>query len=206
MKRLFTPAIVLLLLLNDATGLAQENNLQLTPSIMNQRYCAVNGNVDALQLTLSLRYTNTGRGKLILYKGNRLFYQMFISRSGEEAAARRNELRTTHSRYFDEQPEKIVAAAPGRVFTILSPGDSHETKQIISVPVAREGGKGIYNVSIGAGEHVLSVTSSTWYESQTIAQQLRERWRSRGFLWTNPLVSNSINFVVDKNHAPIVCQ
>ncbi len=206
MKRLFTPAIVLLLLLNDATGLAQENNLQLTPSIMNQRYCAVNGNVDALQLTLSLRYTNTGRGKLILYKGNRLFYQMFISRSGEEAAARRNELRTTHSRYFDEQPEKIVASAPGRVFTILSPGDSYETTQIISVPVARDGGKGIYNVSIGAGEHVLSVTSSTWYESQKIAQQLRERWRSRGFLWTNPLVSNSINFVVDENHAPIVCQ
>ncbi|MBA2733751.1 MAG: hypothetical protein H0U54_12765 [Acidobacteria bacterium] len=206
MKRLFTPAIVLLLLLNDATGLAQENNLQLTPSIMNQRYCAVNGNVDALQLTLSLRYTNTGRGKLILYKGNRLFYQMFISRSGEEAAARRNELRTTHSRYFDEQPEKIVASAPGRVFTILSPGDSYETRQIISVPVTRDGGKGIYNVSIGAGEHVLSVTSSTWYESQKIAQQLRERWRSRGFLWTNPLVSNSINFVVDENRAPIVCQ
>ena len=206
MKRLFAPAIVLLLLFNCAPGFAQDNSLQLTPSITGQRYCAVNGNVDALQLTLSLRYTNTGNGKLILYKGNRFFYQIFVSRSREEAVARKNEFRTTHSRYFDEEPEKIMASAPSRVFTILSPGDSYETRQIVSVPVARDGGKGIYNVSIGAGEHVLSVTSSTWYESKKIAEQLRERWRSRGFLWTDPLASNSITFVVDRNRTAVACQ
>lgn len=196
---------ILLLLLTCAASLGQENSLQLTTSIAGQRYCTVNESVDALQLTLLLKYTNTGSGKLILYKGNRLFYQTFISRSGEEAAARRNELRTTHSRYFDEQPEKIVNPSPGSVFTILSPGASYETRQLVSVPVARNG-QGLYNVSIAAGEHVLSVTASTWYESKKTAENLRERWRSRGFLWTDPLASNSITLSIDKNRTPIVCQ
>ncbi len=203
MRRLFAP--VVLLLFNCATVFGQENNLQLTTSIASQRYCAVNASVGALQLTLQLKYTNSGSRKLILYKGNRLFYQIFVSHSGEEAAARRNELRTTHSRYFDEQPEKIAGSSPGSVFITLSPGASYETRQIISLPVARDG-KGLYNVSIPAGEHVLSVTTSTWYESKKLGGDLRERWHSRGFLWIDPLVSNSISFVVDKNLPAIVCQ
>jgi hypothetical protein len=198
-------AILLLLLLTCTSSFGQENNLQLTATIAGERYCPVNETVDALQLTLQLKYTNTGSGKLILYKGNRLFYQTFISSSAAEAAARRNELRTTHSRYFDEQPEKIVNSSPGSVFTILSPGASYITSQLVSVPVARDG-KGRYNISIAAGEHVLTVASSTWYESKKVADNLRERWRSRGFLWTDPLVSNSITFVVDKNRATSVCQ
>jgi hypothetical protein len=203
MKRLF--ASTALLLFTCATAFGQENNLQLTASIMGQRYCAVNANVDALQLTLQMKYTNTGNRKLILYKGNRLFYQIFVSRSGEDVAARTTELRTTHSRYFDEQPEKIVSSSPGSVFTTLSPGASYVTQQVISLPVARDG-NGLFNVSIPAGEHVLNVSSSTWYESQKIAMQLRERWRMRGYLWSDPLSSNSVAFVVDKNSRPVVCQ
>jgi hypothetical protein len=206
MRRLLAPAVVLLLLLfTSAKVFGQENNLQLTTSIVGQRYCAVNESVNALQLTLQLKYTNTGSRKLILYKGNRLFYQIFVSRSGEEASAHRTELRTTHSRYFDEQPEKIVNSSPGSVFTTLSPGASYETRQVISLPVARSG-KGLYNVSIGAGEHILSVAASTWYESKKLADTLRQRWQSRGHLWSDPLISNAITFVVDNNAPARVCQ
>lgn len=207
MRRLFAlwAVILLLLIFNYATVFGQEDNLQLTTSIISQRYCAVNANVDALQLTLQLKYTNTGSRKLILYKGNRLFYQIFVSRNGEEPPAKRNELRTTHSRYFDEQPEKIVNSSPGSVFATLSPGASYESRQVISLPVARDGNPK-YNVSIGAGEHLLSVVASTWYESKKVADQLRERWRTRGFLWSDPLVSNAISFNVDKNPPVVACQ
>lgn len=203
MRRLFAPAV--LLLFTCATVFGQGDNLQLTTSIAGQRYCAVNSSVDALQLTLQLKYTNAGSRKLILYKGNRLFYQIFVSHSGEEAEARRHELRTTHSRYFDEQPEKISSSSPGSVFVTLSPGASYETRQVISLPVARDG-KGLYNVSIPTGEHVLSVTASTWYESRKLGGDLRARWQSRGFLWLDPLSSNSISFVVDKNPPAVACQ
>jgi hypothetical protein len=205
MRRLFVPATLVFLFFNTVTARGQESDLQLTASISEQTTCAVNKSVDALRLTLQLRYTNAGRRKLILYKGNRLFFQIFISRSSQQAAARSYELRTTHSRYFDEQPEKIVASAPGSVFTTLSPGDSYESRQLISIPVAREG-EGRFNVSIAAGEHILNVTASTWYESRKLGEDLRERWRKRGFLWTDPLASNAVAFVVDGNRPAVGCQ
>jgi hypothetical protein len=163
MKGLFAPATFLLLLYPvAATAQSDERNLRLSASIVKQETCAVSPKVDALRLTLQLRYTNAGRQKLILYKGNRLFFQIFISRGNVDTVAHRNEMRTTHSRYFDEQPEKIEASAPGNVFTTISPGASYEIRQVISIPVAREG-EGLFNVSIAAGEHVLNVASSTWY-------------------------------------------
>lgn len=205
MRRLFVPATILLLLFNSLVAQGQERDLQLAASISGQATCAVSQSVDALRLTLQLRYTNVGRRKLILYKGNRLFFQIFVSRGSSEAQARRNELRTTHSRYFDEQPERIISAAPGSVFTTLSPGASYETRQVISIPVARDG-EGRFNVSIAAGEHVLNVAASTWYESKKLAEDLRERWRTRGYLWTDPVSSNAVAFTVDNQRATTVCQ
>lgn len=196
---------MLLMLFNAVMAQGQERDLRLTATITGQQSCAVSASVDALRLNLQLRYTNVGKEKLILYKGNRLFFQIFIGRGGADAATRRSELRTTHSRYFDEQPEKIVASAPGSVFTTLSPGDSYETKQVISVPVARDG-EGLFNVSIAAGEHLLNVAASTWYESKKLAEDLRARWRTHGFLWTDPLISNEVAFVVDKKYSTAACQ
>jgi hypothetical protein len=206
MRRLIVPAATLLLLFNSITTPGQQSGLQLTASIIDQQSCVGGGSLDSLRLTLQLRYTNVGRERLILYKGNRLFFQIFISRGGEDSAAARNELRTTHSRYFDEQPEKIVSNAPGGVFTTISPGASYETRQVIHVPVARGDGAALYNVSIPEGEHVLSVAASTWYESRNLAEELRERWRSRGFLWTEPLASNPVAFIVGKERSLSTCR
>lgn len=205
MRRLFVPATILLLLSYAQAAQGQEQPLQLTASITGQTTCMVSPTVDAVRLTVQLRYTNVGGRKLILYKGNRLFFQTFVSRGVAETDARKSELRTTHSRYFDEQPEKIVASSPGSVFTTLSPGASYEIRQLITIPVARTG-EAVFNVSIPAGEHALNVATSTWYESKKMADDLRERWRTRGYLWTDPLISNTIAFVVDKNRAPAPCQ
>ena len=206
MKRLFAPALLSLLLLPDGAAIfGQERDLRLTTTITDQRRCRVSDSVDALLLTLRLRYTNAGGEKLILYKGDRLFYQIFVSRGGEATVARRNELRATHARYFDEQPEKIVGPAPGRVFALLPPGGAYETSQVVSLPVARDG-EASFNVSIAAGEHVLNVTASTWYESKKLAEDLRERWRRRGFLWSDPVSSNPVAFVVERNQPAAVCQ
>ena len=199
MRFSFAIATIVTLLLNGSTGFAQTRDLQLTTSLSRQQRCAASAGVDVLRLTLQLRYTNAGRQKLILYKGNRLFFQIFISRSGQD------ELRATHARYFDEQLERMTTSTPGSAFTILSPGAAYETKEVISVPVARDGNSR-FNVSIAPGEHVLNVVSSTWYESKKLADELRERWRSRGLLWTAPIASGAITFAVDQNGATVACQ
>jgi hypothetical protein len=206
MRRLFAPAATAALLLfgAGARGFGQERDLQLTTSIIGQQACAVNAKLDALQLTLQLRYTNVGSRKLILYKGFRIFYQAFFSRSQEEAAAHKYELRTTHARFYDEQPEKIEGTVPGSAFTVLSPGSAYEIKQVLVVPVARETEPSV-NSSIAAGEHILYLSVSTWYESKKLADSLRERWRGRGFLWTDTLSSRPVNFNVDNQRPAMTC-
>jgi len=202
--RIFLSAIALLLLCASLSA-QEQRDLQLTARIMGKRYCAVSADVDALQITLRLRYANTGNQKLILYKGNKLFYQIFVSRDLQDAAARRYETRTTHSRYYDQQPERIDDAHPSSVFTVLAPGAAYEADQTITLPVARDEGK-IQRDILFAGDHVLQVIVSTWYESKNLAQTLRERWQRRGFLWTDTLSTQALSFNVDKNRAAVVCQ
>jgi hypothetical protein len=206
MGRLFATVCVAcsLLLISASSAFTQERDLQLTASVINQQSCMVNASTDVLQLTLHLRYTNTGSRKLILYKGHRLFYQVFISRSKEEAAARKYEIRTSHARYYDEQPEKINHPSPSSVFAILSPGASYETKQTIAVTIAREGSSK-FNTSILPGEHVLHLTASTWYESRKLAEELRERWQRIGYLWSDPVGSSFAGFVIDNRRPAVAC-
>lgn len=205
MKYLFAPTLLLLMLLSCATSYGQERELQLTTSIINQQSCMINSGVDALSLTLQLRYTNAGNRKLLLYKGNKLFYQVFVSHSKDDAAHRKYELHTTHARYYDLQPEKIAGDSPSSVFALLSPGASYETRQTIVVPAAREGA-GQFNVSVAPGEHVLNLIASTWYESKKLAQDLREHWKARGFLWIDSVASNSVPLVIDNKGATVPCK
>jgi len=197
--------IVVLLLLSCTTRFRQTRDLQLAASISRQEQCTSRSDSDILRLTLRLRYANVGRQKLILYKGNRRFFQVFISRSGPEAGSSGNELRSTHARYFDEKLERMATPTPGSAFTILSPGSSYETTELISVQIARDR-DARFNVSIGPGEHLLHVVSSTWYESRKLAEDLRQRWRTRGLLWTEPITSNGVAFVVGKNRPAVDCQ
>jgi hypothetical protein len=202
---LLLPAVVILLSPFDRPiAFGQERSLQLTASIAKQQLCSISENFDTLRLTLLLRYTNTSKEKLILYKGNRLFFQVFISRKGESAAPGTSVLRATHARYFDQEPEKIAAAAPGSAFTTLSPGGAYETRQVFSVVVARDG-RSRFNVSLDAGEHTLNLATSTWYESKKLADELRERWRGRGFLWTDPVGSNTVPFTVGQGRPALKC-
>jgi hypothetical protein len=205
MRHLLTPVAALLMLNYHSTFGQEQRGLRLTASVIGQQSCRASESRDVLHLTVRLRYTNVGAKKLILYKGNRLFYQVYISRSREEAASKKYELHTTHARYFDEQQEKINAAQPSGVFTLLPPGASYETKQVIAVTVAR-GESGKTNASIAAGEHVLYLVASTWYESRKLAEELRERWQRSGFLWAEPVGSNLVGFVVDDSRPAIACQ
>ena len=201
MKYLF--ALLSLLLISQAVY-GQDRDLGLTIGVIDQQSCSTGRNTDNLQMALRLRYTNVGKRKVILYRGTRIFYQAFVSRM-EGTTARQLEFRTSHAAYEQKQFEKIDANVPGHVFISLSPGASYETRQGIIVPIARDGG-GRFNVSIGPGEHLLNLAVSTWYESRKLGEGLRERWRGRGFLVTEPLISNSIGFSVSAQPAVTACR
>ncbi len=210
MRSLAATAVLMLLLSLTANASGRQLNtpkrpLRLTVEIINQQYCAVSTGTDALRIRLRLRYTNAGDQKLILYRGKNLFYQTSVSRSASDAAIRRHEAFMTSAWYFDELPEKIEQPAPGRAFVILPPGAFYETEQTVAMSVMHQRTEGVTG-AIAAGEHVLQVTVSTWYESKALAQKLRERWMRSGYLWFDQVSSAPINFSFTEQRSAPGCR
>jgi hypothetical protein len=111
----------------------------------------------------------------------------------------------TSSRYFDEQPEQLDRAAPGRVFTILSPGSAYETVQPVTVPVRRAGSASLPRV-LDAGEYTLQLVVSTWYGSKELAEKLRRLWQRNGLLRTDAVASAPLRFRVEQQRSVVTCQ
>lgn len=188
MKTLRLAAVLLLCLAPPARGAGpgDKRPLQLTAEIVGSRYCA-GDRLNILQLTVRLRYQNVGSQKLYVYRGKNLFYQTRI-RGGAEKPY---EVLVTNSRYNDAEAESLGERRPGSAFVTLRPGATYETEITVGVGVAR-GERG--SNTILAGEHTLQVTTSSWYESRKLAEQLRERWRDSGLLWIEPVAARPLNF------------
>lgn len=174
---------------------APDRSLRLVAEVIDQSLCAGDAGVDFLHMRLRLRYSNTGGRKLIVYRGNNLFFQVFVTPAGETpvGGGARYELKTTSARFLTKESEKIDAPAPTRDFVTLSTGAKFETEVTVSLPVAREGTeRGVG--AIRAGAHVVWLRVSTWYESKALGERLRERWRRAGHLWTEPVAAPSVSF------------
>jgi hypothetical protein len=170
--------------------------LELSVEIVAQSYCAVNDNAASLELRLKLRYRNTSRQRVILYKGHDLFYQSKIRTAPDNPSAP-YVVWVVNSRYFDEEPEPIDQPSPGKVFVSLSPGAVDLREIRIGVEVVSEkvpqGDSSIRN-----GAHTLQLIASTWYQSRALAQKLRLEWQKKGVLWSEPLDSQAVRFQVER--------
>ncbi|HMF55733.1 MAG TPA: hypothetical protein VK619_05200 [Pyrinomonadaceae bacterium] len=173
-----------------AQSVAQNQQLQLTTKITGQRFCAAPGSVDFLHIKLRLRYRNAGAQKLVIYKGNNLFFQVWVGSTTNQPSY---QLMTTGSRYLQIAPENIDSPSPGRDFALLSSSENFETELMVSLPVARQGARGTGG-AITSGAHLLKITVSTWYESRQLGEKLQERWRRYGLLWTTAVTSAPIQF------------
>lgn len=182
-----------------------DRSLRIEAEVVNQSLCAGRAGVDFLHMRLRLRYANAGRRKLIVYRGNNLFFQVFVSPVGERPLGVPGyELKTTSARFLTKESEGIDAPAPNRDFVTLAPGAKFETELTVSLPVAREGTqRGVG--AIASGGHVLRLRVSTWYESKALGEKLRERWRRAGLLWTDPVGTTAVRFDTEAAHATRGC-
>lgn len=206
MKRALIPIILLTLcssIPGAQRGAAQEQKpLTLAAEITGQRYCEGAGGVDFLHLEIRLRFMNVSNQKLILYKGNNLFFAVWLK--PEQDATARFEMKTTASRYLQMMPEAVDTKTPNRDFVFLSPQESFETIINVSLPIAREEARRSRG-SISNGAHLLQISASTWYESRRLGEQLRERWQRRGLLWLDPVSSMPIRLNSQRPDSAMRC-
>ncbi|HEV7844440.1 MAG TPA: hypothetical protein VGO69_12180, partial [Pyrinomonadaceae bacterium] len=107
--------VVALWLTGSASARAQadspEQSLIISARIVSQQYCANSPNMMTLQMRLQLRYTNAGSQKLILYRGDDLFYQARIRGRAREAMGKPYEVVVLNARYLEQENEPIEQPA-----------------------------------------------------------------------------------------------
>ena len=181
-----------------------QNQLQLTAEVIEQRYCSINPNTITLQLKLRVRYTNLGAERLIIYQGHDLFYQIKVH---SDAATENQpyEVLLLNMHYFDEEFERIDASSPGRVFEKLPPKESFARELITGLGVTSNE-QDRSSTTVRPGPHTLHVIVSTWYQTPQLADKLRQQWQRKGYLWSRPLTSVPVRFVVEKRAAASTCR
>ena len=177
--------------LKGALGADGARPLRLTAEIVESHQCVGEGPGIFYFITLRLRYTNAGAGRLFVYQGKNLFYQTRVRGAGGEGY----EVLVTNSRFNDAEAEELGGRRPGRAFVTLRPGGTHETVVKLGFGVTLAGGGRVPN-TLAPGEHTLQVVTSSWYESRRLGEELRERWRGAGLLWIDPLAAPPVAFTV----------
>lgn len=189
--------------LAQSAGAQPPSQLQLTARVLEQSYCSANADI-SLQLRVKLRYTNLSSEPIILYKGHDLFFQTKIRREPNTASPP-YQVHLLNMHYFDEEFERIEARSPGKVFVTLAPNHSFERELITGIGVADRSRERTNN-SVHPGEHSLFFVVSTWYQSPKLAEQLRQQWRKKGVLWSQPLSSVPLKLVVERPASAPPCR
>lgn len=202
--------VAALLLTNSAVAVAQSSNapkqsLVITATIAGEQYCANSPEMATLQLRLHLRYTNAGNQKLIVYRGDDLFYQAKIRPQRIEAGVKLYEVVFLNARYLEQENETIEQPSPGRLFVILQPGASFETETMVGIGVVKANTTRDRH-AIVEGDHTLQLLVSTWYRARSLAEKLRQQWQRKGFLWFDPVLSNAITFRAERPASPAPCK
>jgi hypothetical protein len=182
-----------------------EQSLTISARIVSRQYCANSPEMMTLQMRLQLRYTNTGSQKLILYRGDDLFYQAKIRASRPAGGTKPYEIAVLNARYLEVENEPVEQPSPGKLFVILQPGASYETEIMVGVGVAGQSAARDRH-AIMEGEHTLQIIVSTWYRSQSLAEKLRRQWQRKGFLWSRTIASNEITFNAERPQSPSPCR
>jgi hypothetical protein len=184
---------------------APQPSLVIAVSITSQRYCANGPDMMTLQMRLHLRYLNAGNQKLILYKGDDLFYQAKIRALRAADNAKPYEIAVLNARYLEIENEPVEQPAPGKLFVILQPGSSYETETTVGIGVVGESARRARHAILEV-EHTLQLIVSTWYRSQAVAEKLRREWQRKGFLWSRTVASNELTFKAERPPSPSICK
>ena len=168
--------------------------LQLTTSVLEQRYCPP----DHVGLKLRLTFRNVGEEAVILHKQSAIS-RIMVSRDLTAASAKHYE----QEQRSDDPGADIGLDSPNLSdFRILKPGQVFEFEEPVSVY--------LFNAQrsaerfLGEGTHFIQVDVGTWPYIADPAG-FRKKWRDQGYLWYQGLTSQAMPFTIDKTRTITRC-
>ncbi len=169
--------------------------LQLTTSIVKQCY-NFEVNPASLNWTLKLTYTNIGHQPILLDKKSSVIYKSIVSRSLKKAVAQKYEYGLSSSFLDVRRAGTHTETDPSEdAFVTLKPGESYglETDYGVLLSDGTRDSKDYLH----SGNHLLQLRVTTWYYLD-LPETYRERWRDKGYLWSQNMTSLPMPFTVEK--------
>jgi len=202
-------AALLLLLLAGAVGGRQSADgqgaggacpdcaLRVTTSHVERIFCPTDSETANMRWKLRVRFVNTGKRPIILYRGSGSAPVVSVSKSLEDAQKGVEEERITANLMLlgeFEDGEDLE-----QYFITLKPGESFDSETRINIPVMRDSRPSIRS-ALRAGEHYLKITVMTSPDTETeaVSETLRAKWRQKGYLWTSNVTSEPMPFMLEE--------
>lgn len=192
----------------DEPAKQAQASLELATSIVRQRYCKSSDSAgyNTLRLDLRLRYKNIRQQDVILYKGSKIAYRQMVSASVQDATRMHYILDLSLMADVTGAAEIARGPLPDKNFVVLPPGATFETMATTGgILFLKRSDEEKTADSLGTGEYVLQVQVSTFPYQQSLENELRERWKASGELWTSDITSRPMTFKVEKNRKALDC-
>jgi hypothetical protein len=157
-------------------------------------------------MVLSLDFINTGKDRLIFFKSGHRIAEYAISRTQEDALAKKyessarlsgtKEIRYTRpgtTDFLDDITALIDTPAPSDdFFIVVPPGESYRSEERLIIPI--EVNPVTKQTDLSEGKHFLEVTLVTWPDIDMLPDKLRERWKEYGYLYSKGITSAPVSF------------
>lgn len=163
--------------------------VELTKDLIELRYCSN----DSLEFVLRLNFSNKGKNPVILEKRHRSGAGFFVSRTFENAIKKKYQFTVERLSGFD--PADSVPEESN--FVVLKSGETYSLEEVVRLYNRR---------SMGTGPRVLQMVVPNWRYFTSSNIEWRDRWRNRGYLWTDPLTSVPMPFMLAKKAAIVECR
>lgn len=180
-------------------GRAAQADLQLSTSVIDQRYSVVSGS-KLLRLTLNLTYSNTGNRPIMLDKKSSLIYRKLLSNNLKAASESKYEYDESSS-FIDVRSMRTAGirmeGTPEKEdFITLKPGESYSLKKGLILRLY-DGTKDTEDF-LHPGTRFLQLRVATWYYFAD-PNTYREKWRAEGYLWSQDVTSQPMPLRVEKS-------
>ena len=177
---------------SNAQGAAQTRNtdLQLSTRVLEQRYCNDPNAEDQfdVKMQLELQYKNVGKRTVIFdrdsdtilgYRSAGAIKDLEVAPYNERSNARQ---RTSISETGDKPSSRFVTLKPNQTYLV-------ETN--FRLPYSSEWAL--------KENQILQIVVSTWSGTKKQSDELKEKWKSIGLLWTDDVRSQPMQFSIEQD-------
>lgn len=173
-------------------------DLQLHTNLIKLETCSG----DRLRFTLRLNYVNEGKGIVILDKRSSVISNYMISRNFENAVKKKYEIEVPRLIGLDAAGMTMESVPDESQFVLLKPGEVYSFDQVFNLYIRAELEK---HRSRRGGLNFLQMVVLTWYYPRASNSKWRDQWRTKGYLWSDPIISIPMPFKLGNNTSVVDC-